>query len=115
MADLFDLSVRNQLAQDTGRRSVDGVARAIYMTHWKPGDPDSGRPGAPIWENASDNVRRWVTAQAEAVLAVPQENNPELPRHLIPAGEGASSGVSSLTLAGPSSEMAPAIPFGEAG
>lgn len=39
----------------------------------------------------------------------------ELPRHLSPAGEGACSGVYSLTLAGPSSEMAPATSFGEAG
>lgn len=37
----------------------------------------------------------------------------ELPRHLIPAGEGRLIGVSSLDLAGPSSEMTPAIPFGE--
>lgn len=39
----------------------------------------------------------------------------ELPRHVVSAGEGACSGVSSLTLAGPSSEMAPAVSFGEAG
>lgn len=48
----------------------------------------------------------------------PNTDNPastELPRHVVSAGEGACSGVSSLTLAGPSSEMAPAVSFGEAG
>lgn len=49
---------------------IDQLARAIYMTHWKPADPDSGRAGPPVWENASNNVREWVTAQAEAVMAV---------------------------------------------
>src|SRR3954470_14500974 len=66
---------------------VDQLARAIYMTHWKPADPDSGRPGAPVWENASNNVREWVTAQAEAAIAaagnagyaiVPVEPTPEM-------------------------------------
>jgi hypothetical protein len=40
---------------------VEGVARAIYSTHW--------HPPAPEWERASDGIRDWVRAQArEAIL-----------------------------------------------
>jgi hypothetical protein len=35
---------------------VDGLARALYMTH--------RRERAPIWENASEHSREWVRAQA---------------------------------------------------
>lgn len=41
---------------------IDNVARAIYTTHW--------RAPSPVWENASQNVRNWVRAQAwNAVVA----------------------------------------------
>jgi hypothetical protein len=40
---------------------VEGLARALYMTH---------RPEpAPKWENASDGSRDWVRAQAREGLA----------------------------------------------
>jgi hypothetical protein len=39
---------------------VEGVARAIYSTHC--------HPPAHKWEEASDNVRDWVRAQAREVL-----------------------------------------------
>ena len=39
---------------------VDGVARAIYLAHW--------RPPSPEWEQASDNVRDWVRLQAREGL-----------------------------------------------
>lgn len=39
---------------------VEGLACALYMTHW--------REPAPKWENASDAVRDWVRAQARAGL-----------------------------------------------
>jgi hypothetical protein len=35
---------------------VEGLARAIYMTH--------RREPAPIWENAAEHSRDWVRAQA---------------------------------------------------
>jgi hypothetical protein len=40
---------------------VDGLARALYMTH--------RREPAPKWENASEDSREWVRAQARAALA----------------------------------------------
>lgn len=40
---------------------VEGLAGAIYMTHW--------REPAPTWENASDASREWVRAQAREALA----------------------------------------------
>jgi hypothetical protein len=40
---------------------IDGLARALYMTHRR--DP------APVWENASDGSRAWVRAQAREGLA----------------------------------------------
>jgi hypothetical protein len=40
---------------------VEGVARAIYMTHRK--DP------APLWDGASEYAREWVRAQARACVA----------------------------------------------
>jgi hypothetical protein len=40
---------------------IDGLARALYMTHRR--DP------APVWENASDGSRKWVRAQAREGLA----------------------------------------------
>jgi hypothetical protein len=40
---------------------VEGVARAIYMTHRK-------HP-APLWEGASESGREWVRAQARACVA----------------------------------------------
>jgi hypothetical protein len=40
---------------------VEGLARALYMTH--------RREPAPTWENASDGSRDWVRAQARAGLA----------------------------------------------
>ncbi len=39
---------------------VDGVARAIYLAHW--------RPPSPEWEQASENVRNWVRVQAREAL-----------------------------------------------
>jgi hypothetical protein len=39
---------------------VEGLARALYMTHRR--DP------APTWENASAISRDWVRAQARAGL-----------------------------------------------
>jgi hypothetical protein len=45
------------------------VARAIYMTHWQPGDFATGRRGAPQWEQVSDAVREWTLAQADAAIA----------------------------------------------
>jgi hypothetical protein len=39
---------------------VDGLARALYMTHW--------REPAPTWERASEAVRDWVNAQAREGL-----------------------------------------------
>jgi hypothetical protein len=39
---------------------VDGLARALYMTHWH--EP------APRWENASEAIRDWVKAQARQGL-----------------------------------------------
>ncbi len=39
---------------------VEGLARAIYSTHW--------RHPSPEWEHASDNVRDWVRAQAREGL-----------------------------------------------
>jgi len=39
---------------------VEGVAKAIYETHW-------AKP-APPWENASANVRGWVREQATSAL-----------------------------------------------
>ena len=44
------------------------VARTIYMTHWKPTGSDTRTPGAPQWEQASDHVREWVLAQADAAI-----------------------------------------------
>jgi hypothetical protein len=35
---------------------VDGLARALYMTH--------RQERAPIWENAAEHSRDWVRAQA---------------------------------------------------
>jgi hypothetical protein len=35
---------------------VDGLARALYMTH--------RREPAPIWENAAEHSRDWVRAEA---------------------------------------------------
>jgi hypothetical protein len=40
---------------------VEGVARAIYTTH--------RREPAPIWENAGEDSREWVRAQARNALA----------------------------------------------
>ena len=40
---------------------IEGVARAIYMTHRK--EP------APVWENARQEIREWVREQARSVLA----------------------------------------------
>ena len=39
---------------------VDQVARAIYETHW--------RPPSPRWDEVSEEIRDWVTAQAEAAI-----------------------------------------------
>jgi hypothetical protein len=39
---------------------VDGLARALYMTHW--------REPAPSWEKASEAVREWVKAEAREGL-----------------------------------------------
>jgi hypothetical protein len=39
---------------------IEGLARAIYMTHW--------RQPSPIWENASDGSRNWSRAQAREAL-----------------------------------------------
>jgi len=40
---------------------VEGLARALYMTH--------RREPAPIWEHASNSSRDWVRAQAREGLA----------------------------------------------
>jgi len=40
---------------------VEGLARALYMTH--------RREPAPIWENASEDSREWVRALARGGLA----------------------------------------------
>jgi hypothetical protein len=40
---------------------IEGLARAIYTTHQN--------VAAPTWDNAGDNVRRWVRAQALEGLA----------------------------------------------
>jgi hypothetical protein len=47
---------------------VERVAQAIYMTHWK--EPKRGmiRPMSR-WENASSEVKGWVTAQAVSAIA----------------------------------------------
>jgi hypothetical protein len=39
---------------------VDGLARAIYSTHW--------RAPAPGWEKASEDACVWVKAQARESL-----------------------------------------------
>ena len=39
---------------------IEGLARAIYMTH--------RREPAPTWENASDGSRGWSRAQAQEAL-----------------------------------------------
>jgi hypothetical protein len=54
---------------DDDAERVDGVARAIYMTHWREGDEARGIRAAPVWENASDPVKDHVRAQARAALA----------------------------------------------
>ena len=46
----------------------DGVAKVIYMTHWTPDSVGSSRHPAPIWENASDDVKNFVRKQARNVL-----------------------------------------------
>jgi hypothetical protein len=40
---------------------VEGLGRALYMTH--------RREPAPTWENASEHSRDWVRAQAREGLA----------------------------------------------
>ena len=40
---------------------VEGLARAVYMTH--------RREPAPTWENASEGSREWAQAQARNALA----------------------------------------------
>ena len=40
---------------------IDGLARALYMTHW--------RAPSPTWENAREEFRDWSRAQARAGLA----------------------------------------------
>jgi hypothetical protein len=40
---------------------VEDLARALYMTH--------RREPAPKWENASEDSREWVRAQARGGLA----------------------------------------------
>jgi hypothetical protein len=40
---------------------VEGLARAIYMSHW--------REPAPTWENARNGSRNWSRAQAREALA----------------------------------------------
>ena len=40
---------------------IEGLARAIYQTHW--------RAPSPEWDAASENVRDWVRAQARTGLA----------------------------------------------
>lgn len=47
------------------------VARAIYMTHWAL--PEESKRGldprnVPTWEGASQAVRDWVLAQADAAI-----------------------------------------------
>lgn len=54
----------------------DTVARAIYTTHWKAPDPETGRAGAPVWENVSAAVREWVLAQADSAIAALNAANP---------------------------------------
>lgn len=41
---------------------IEAVAKAIYMTHWRP-------PGPPPWESASDKVKAWVRKQAASAIA----------------------------------------------
>jgi hypothetical protein len=41
-------------------RVLDGVARAIYMTHQ--------RPPAPVWENASPAAQAFIREQARSAL-----------------------------------------------
>jgi hypothetical protein len=40
---------------------VEGVARAIYLTH--------RRSPAPVWEQASEDVHKWTRAQATEALS----------------------------------------------
>jgi len=40
---------------------VEGLARALYMTH--------RREPAPKWESASEDSREWVRVQARSALA----------------------------------------------
>ena len=39
---------------------IDQVAKAIYATHWRKPSPD--------WEEASEEVRDWVSAQALSAI-----------------------------------------------
>ena len=43
------------------KRIIDEVAAAIYETE--------GRRPAPIWQNASSDVRQWVRTQAKSAIA----------------------------------------------
>ena len=45
---------------DTRQAQIEAMAEAIYNTHW--------REPSPVWVNVSDDVKKWVVAQAEAAL-----------------------------------------------
>jgi hypothetical protein len=52
---------------------LDAVARAIYETHaprFRNRIGDIAGTRVPVWENTSDAVRDWVTAQAIAATDV---------------------------------------------
>jgi hypothetical protein len=52
---------------------LDAVAQAIYETHaprFRQRIGDVAGTRVPVWENASDAVRDWVTAQAVAATDI---------------------------------------------
>lgn len=58
---ILPTSPSNTVEEAEDRQLVEGLAKAIYMTH--------RRELAPIWENASAGVREWVRAQARSGVA----------------------------------------------
>jgi hypothetical protein len=53
-----DRLARLPLAED---EVVEGLSRAIYMTH--------RLPSSPSWESIGEDMREWVRAQSRASLA----------------------------------------------